>query len=109
MSLSPFTQNVIKIIKNIPAGKVLTYGIIAIIAGNPRGARQVSWVLNSLSSKHQLPWHRVINSKGKISLGDFTGYTEQKELLEQEGILFGLQDKIDLNKFLWQIKSIDEI
>ncbi|MHA1457965.1 MAG: MGMT family protein [Promethearchaeota archaeon] len=63
---SEFTQEVIKIIKNIPKGKVLTYGMIAKLAGNPRAARQVSWILHSSSKKYDLPWHRVINSKVKF-------------------------------------------
>ena len=66
--MTKFTEEVLDIIKMIPKGKVMTYGQIAAYAGNPRGARQVSRILHSMSSSHELPWHRVINSKGGISL-----------------------------------------
>jgi methylated-DNA-protein-cysteine methyltransferase-like protein len=95
--LRNFTINVLDIIMKIPAGRVMTYGQIAGLAGNGRGARQVSWILHSMSEKHQLPWHRVVNSKGKISL---TG-SEQRELLELEGVEFNRTGAINLEKYQW--------
>ena len=97
-----FTNRVIEIIRSIPRGRVLTYGLIAAMAGNPRAARQVSRILHSSSRKHGLPWHRVINSRGTISLPRGKGYEDQKELLIAEGIIFSEDDTIDLNKFLWR-------
>lgn len=93
-----FTENCIKVIKLIPKGRVMSYGQIASWAGNPRAARQVSRVLHSMSRTHDLPWHRVINSKGKISL---TGnkYELQKELLLQEGIRIDTDGRIDMMAF----------
>ena len=96
-----FHEAVIKAIKKIPRGRVASYGQIASLAGNPRAARQVVRALHSSSDKEKLPWHRVINSKGKISLQPGSGYELQKALLEQEGIVFGLEDKIDMNRFMW--------
>ena len=61
--MNPFTERVINIIKSIPIGKVMSYGQIAKVAGSPRGARQVVRILHSMSEKHKLPWHRVINAK----------------------------------------------
>ncbi|MFX0147601.1 MAG: MGMT family protein, partial [Candidatus Hodarchaeota archaeon] len=84
--IESFSQQVKQLIKQIPFGKVATYGQIATLAGNPRGARQVSWILHSSSKKDNLPWHRVINSKGGISLPIGGGYETQKRLLELEGI-----------------------
>ena len=107
--VSEFTENVIHIIKHIPEGKVLTYGSIAVLAGSPRGARQVTRVLHSLSRKHNLPWYRVVNSKGKISPRDPVFYEEQRTLLESEGIEFGIKDRIDFDKYFWNIKSIQDI
>ena len=104
-----FTENVIHIIRHIPEGKVLTYGTIAALAGSPRGARQVTRILHSSSRKHNLPWHRVINSSGKISLKHPAAYHEQKVLLESEGIVFSKDDQIDLKKYLWSIRSIIEL
>lgn len=97
-----FHQKVIGIIKSIPKGKVATYGQIAALAGNPRAARMVVRVLHSSSGKEKLPWHRVINSKGSISLKPGTGYEVQKALLEKEEIIFKQDDSIDLKRFLWQ-------
>ena len=96
-----FSQRVKDVIKRIPRGKVATYGQIAAMAGNPRGARQVVWLLHSSAMKDKLPWHLVINKQGKISLGPGRGYEIQRQLLENEGVRFGLQDRIDLDKFLW--------
>ena len=92
----------INAIKNVPRGKVATYGLIALVAGNPRGARQVAWTLHSVTEKEKLPWHRLINSQGKISLPKGGGYETQKELLLEEGVTFDQQDRIDLDRFLWQ-------
>ncbi len=96
--MSPFTQEVINIISAIPAGKVASYGQIALVAGNPRGARQVSRILHTCTKKYNLPWHRVINSQGKISLKD-EGFELQYGLLKSEGIEFGLSNTIDFKKF----------
>ena len=97
----PFTETVKRIIKKIPRGKVATYGQIAALAGNPRAARQVVRILHSSSRKDKLPWHRVINSKGTISLPPNEGYELQKSLLEKEGVEFGIGDKVDFDRFLW--------
>ena len=94
--MTEFTEQVLEIISNIPHGSVMTYGQIAAYAGNPRGARQVSRILHSMTEKHQLPWHRVINSKGGISLPGEAGFI-QGEMLANEGIQV-LNKKIDLKK-----------
>jgi methylated-DNA-protein-cysteine methyltransferase-like protein len=100
---------VIHIIKNIPKGKVLTYGFIAKLAGNPRAARQVSWVLHSSSKKHHLPWHRVISSNGSLSMKSIEDKQYQKKLLELEEIKFLDNFKINLKKYLWNPESFELI
>jgi len=100
-----FHQRAVKIIKKIPKGKVATYGLIAAMAGNPRGARQVVWALNANWEKDKLPWHRVINSKGRISLPRGQGYELQKSLLKKEGIHFSADDAVDLKRYLWTPRS----
>ena len=95
------TQRIKDIIKKIPRGKIATYGQIATSAGNPRAARLVIWVLNSSSQKDKLPWHRVINRNGKISLKPNQGYEIQKMLLEKEGVKFDKNDVIDFERYLW--------
>ena len=98
-----YSERVKELIKQIPYGKVATYGQIATYAGNPRAARQVAWILHSSSKKDNLPWHRVINSKGRISLPPQRGYGIQKKLLEQEGIIFKEDGSVNLDIYLWLI------
>ena len=93
-----FTQNVLKIIKLIPEGKVMTYGQIARLAGNPRAARQVSRLLHSMSQKHELPWHRVINAQGKIAIQNEEAAENQRMALEDEGIPV-IKWRINLQEF----------
>ncbi|WP_010098623.1 MGMT family protein [Ornithinibacillus scapharcae] len=99
--MTSFTQTIIEIIKQIPAGKVMTYGQIAKLAGSPRGARQVVRILHSMSKKYQLPWHRVVNAKGQIAIKDEATHQEQVLNLEAEGIEIGMHDTIDLKAYQW--------
>jgi methylated-DNA-protein-cysteine methyltransferase-like protein len=99
--MEAFTREVMQIIKSIPEGKVCTYGTIALMAGQPNGARQVTRIIHSMSRKHNLPWFRIINGKGFISLPKSHGYDEQKALLQSEGVEFDEKDRIDLKKYLW--------
>ncbi|GKX36462.1 MGMT family protein [Pectobacterium versatile] len=96
-----FRQRVFQIVAAIPYGKIATYGDIAQLADSPRASRQVGGVLKRLPKDSKLPWHRVINRKGEISLvgGD---YVRQKSALQAEGIIFNRQGKIDLTKYRWQ-------
>jgi len=96
-----FTESVKSLIKKIPKRKVATYGHIATLAGSPRAARQVVRILHSSSRKDKLPWHRVVNSKGKISLKPDQGYELQRSLLEDEGVVFDDNGAIDLDRYLW--------
>lgn len=104
--MQPFTQRVIDIIKKIPEGRVMTYGQIAREAGSPRAARQVVRVLHSMSRKYQLPWHRVINSKGQIGLQDEESYQDQLLSIESEGIEVGMNGVIDLEKYQYHPESL---
>jgi len=96
--MTEFTKEVIRIIQNIPSGKVMTYGQIATQAGNPWGARQVVRILNSSSNAYHLPWHRVLNAKGGISLTGIGGW-EQGQRLLQEDILV-IDGFVDLDLYL---------
>ncbi|MEH7505346.1 MGMT family protein [Neobacillus drentensis] len=100
--MTPFTENVVEIIRSIPEGKVATYGQIAGLAGSPRAARQVVRALHSMSKKYCLPWHRVINAKGQIALRDDESYNEQRLSLEAEGVEIGLNGVIDLDRYQWK-------
>ncbi|TRZ36578.1 MGMT family protein [Niallia circulans] len=94
--MTPFTKKVMEIIQSIPTGKVMTYGQIARIAGSPRGARQVVRILHSSSQKYQLPWHRVVNAKGAIVIKAEEGNSLQKQLLEEEGVVFYREGVLEL-------------
>jgi len=91
-----------QVVAGIPRGHVLTYGEVARLAGMSRAARRVSLAMRRAPRSMKLPWHRVINAQGKISFPqDSTGYQRQKELLQQEGVVF-LNGKIDLQRFGYQ-------
>ncbi|SFI76753.1 methylated-DNA-protein-cysteine methyltransferase related protein [Paenibacillus sp. UNC496MF] len=97
--MTPFTADVLKIVSNIPAGRVMTYGGIAERAGSPRAARQVVRILHSMSDKHGLPWHRVINAKGEIAIGSDEGRFLQRALLEEEGVYVNPAGVVDLDEY----------
>ncbi len=97
-----FEQRVKELIRRIPRGKVATYAQIASLAGNYRSARQVARVLHSSSDKDRLPWHRVINSRGGISLRPGRGFETQRRLLRQEGVAADRTGHVDLSVFLWE-------
>jgi methylated-DNA-protein-cysteine methyltransferase related protein len=99
------TNPIVEVVLRIPKGKVATYGQIARAAGYPNGARVVVWTLNSQSRKHGLPWHRVVNAKGTISLAPGDGYELQKSMLVAEGVEFDTRDRIDLKRFGWDFSE----
>jgi len=101
-----FYHRVLKILKQIPPGRIATYGQIALYAGNPRAARQVAWILHSSSDKERLPWQRVINRQGFISLKAGAGFEQQKAMLTAEGVRVDRNGKIELSRFIWKPRKI---
>lgn len=99
---SPFTRKAKEVIRAIPRGRIATYGQIAALAGRERAARGVAWVLHSSSDAAGLPWHRVINGRGGISLGRGRGFEEQKKRLIAEGVVVGRGGRVDLKRFKWE-------
>ncbi|MDD2822652.1 MAG: methylated-DNA--[protein]-cysteine S-methyltransferase [Candidatus Daviesbacteria bacterium] len=100
--LTNFKQKVIQIVKKIPRGKVTTYGTVSTLAGNLRGARMVGGILHFNSDKYDLPWHRVINREGYISIKRLEYPKElQKALLQQEGIEVSEGFIVNLKKYGW--------
>jgi methylated-DNA-protein-cysteine methyltransferase-like protein len=97
-------NKIYSIVKNIPSGKVATYGQIAALVGPGMPARIVGFALHGISEDLDIPWHRVINSQGKISysIPRSDGDSLQKILLENEGVLFNASGRIDLQKYLWR-------
>ncbi len=101
-----FKNNVIQIVKKIPYGKVTTYGTVALLASLPRGARFVAGVLHFNSEKNNLPWHRVINRNGFISIRSLEHPKAlQKALLQEEGIQVSDDFMINLKKYGWSGNS----
>lgn len=100
--MQAFTERAIEIIKNIPEGKVMTYGQIAAFAGSPRGARQVARLLHSMSSKYGLPWHRVVNAAGQIVISDEESRFAQQAFLEEEGVEVKASGKVDLRLYRFE-------
>jgi len=96
-----FTQRVYQVIAAIPYGRVATYGTIARLAGSPRAARQVGGILCRLPEDTRLPWHRVVNRFGTLSLRD-QDYHRQQERLQQEEIRCDPAHPIDLHRYGWQ-------
>ena len=97
-----FFQRVYRIVQRIPAGQATSYGAIARMLGNPRGARTVGWALHSLPEGSDVPWQRVINSQGRISTSCREHSARvQRELLEAEGICFDERGYIDWERFGW--------
>lgn len=95
-----YRERVYAIVRRIPAGKVMTYGQLALILGEGYTARTVGYVMHG--SDETVPWQRVINSQGKCSTGRLTiPLNLQQELLEAEGIVFNAAGKCDLSTFQW--------
>ena len=94
------------IIRRIPRGRVATYGQVARLAGRPRHARQVGYALYALPEGSKLPWHRVVNATGGLSVGRVTpgGDLRQRFKLEREGVEFSLNGKIALRHYGWSAK-----
>ncbi len=99
-----FFKKVYEAVRRIPPGHVSTYGDIAKRLGNVRIARHVGWALSALNDTHaEVPWHRVINAKGRISapVGSHQ-MLAQTLALEGEGVTVSASGAIDLNLFRWQ-------
>jgi len=95
---------VYRVVRQIPRGKVVTYGQVAAILGQPRAARAVGHALRMLPPVllRAVPWQRVINAAGRISYrGDLYRPDDQRELLEAEGVHFRRNDRVDLERTRW--------
>ena len=94
------------VVRRIPRGKVATYGQVAALAGLPRRARFVGYALHALPTGSVVPWHRVVNAAGKLSLGAISpaGALEQRMRLEREGVRFA-GGRVRLREFGWQPRA----
>jgi methylated-DNA-protein-cysteine methyltransferase-like protein len=92
-------ERIWRTVSRIPRGKVATYGTVARLSGLPSQARLVGYALHALPPGMEIPWQRVVNAEGRISLRGDTGHA-QRLRLEEEGIVF-TRGRIDLNLFGW--------
>ena len=93
-------ERIYTVLQQVPPGKVVTYGQVAELAGLGAGARQVGAALKGLPKDSQIPWHRVINAQGKISLPEGAPYQRQADLLAKEGVTL-LNGRVNLRSYQW--------
>src|SRR2546423_7905795 len=93
-----------RVVGRIPRGRVATYGQIARLAGLPGQARLVGYAMHALPSGSDVPWQRVVNAKGEISIPGDNG-AWQRELLEREGVRFDARRRVPLATFQWRPKA----
>jgi methylated-DNA-protein-cysteine methyltransferase-like protein len=99
----PLYERIYAMVRRIPPGRVTTYGRIAALVGGCT-ARMVGYAMAALKrgTAPDVPWQRVINAKGKVSVhGDGIGNAMQRAILEQEGVIFDANDRVDFEKFGW--------
>ena len=100
--MTDFAVAVERLVKRCPRGRVVSYGGVAAMLGQPRAARAVGRVLNALPEGSTVPWWRVVNSKGEISIrGVQHGDVLQRKLLEQEGVKFNRSGRISWDDYGW--------
>lgn len=100
---SPLYERIYTLVRLVPRGRVTTYGRIAELVGGCT-ARMVGYAMAALKNHHVpgVPWQRVINAQGKISIhGDGIGNALQRTLLEEEGVIFDQQGRVDFERFGW--------
>ncbi len=98
-----FNRIVYDIIREIPPGKVISYGQIASLAGQPNWSRKVGRALSHVPSGLDLPCHRVVNSQGRLA----PGWAEQRILLESEGVVLKPNGCVDLRQYGWKLFDIE--
>jgi len=95
-------ERIYAVVRRIPRGRVATYGDVASLAGRPGHARQVGYALHALRPGQRVPWHRVVNARGTISLRRRPGDDlTQRMLLEREGVRFDQRGRLDLRRLRW--------
>jgi methylated-DNA-protein-cysteine methyltransferase-like protein len=102
-TLPPFYHLVYRVVRRVPRGKVVTYGQVAAILGQPRAARAVGMALGALRGPllESVPWQRVIAASGRCSHRDGFWASVQRDLLEREGVGFDRRGHLDLAKVRW--------
>jgi len=100
-SISSSYQAIYSVVRRIPRGRVASYGQVAAEAGLTNAARQVGYALHALPHGSAVPWHRVVNAQGAISLRNHHALT-QRMLLTREGVRFNARERVELARFGWK-------
>src|SRR2546423_12944848 len=110
LPVNPFYHRIYRVVRHIPKGRVATYGVVARLAGRPGAARTVGWALSALPDESEVPWWRVLNAAGRISLsGADHGSVVQRALLLREGVKFAPGGAVNLAAFGWPAEAYDSV
>ena len=108
--MNPFYHRIYRVVGKIPKGRVATYGIVARLAGRPGAARTVGWALSALPDENDVPWWRVINAAGRISLAAHDhNAVLQRALLLREGVRFAPGGAVSLGSYGWPAESYNGV
>lgn len=102
MDIAAFFEDVYAVVSEIPPGKVISYGDIALLLGQPGHSRLVGRALREVPTEKDIPCHRVVNAQGRLA----PGWVGQRLLLEEEGIGFRPNGVVDLKKFRWNWREV---
>jgi len=109
-SVNPFYHRIYRVVGKIPKGRVATYGLVARLAGRPGAARTVGWALSALPEENDVPWWRVINAAGRISLAAHDhNAVLQRALLLREGVRFAPGGAVSLGSYGWPAESYNGV
>lgn len=96
-------ERIYAVVRRIPRGRVATYGQVAQLAGLPGHARQVGYALHAMATERPVPWHRVMNARGEVSVrSEPGGDSAQRAFLEREGVVFDRSGRVDLARYQWR-------
>lgn len=96
-----FSERVYRVVRRVPAGRVIAYGEVAALLGAPRAARGVGSALAAMPEGSSVPWWRVVNARGEISLAHHRGRL-QRSLLEAEGVRFARGGRVEWDRYGWK-------
>ncbi|OHX17956.1 hypothetical protein BI343_10260 [Chromobacterium amazonense] len=101
-----FARRVLALLAQVPVGRVVTYGRLAELAGYPRHSRHVGRLLGHLPEGISAPWHRVVGAGGRLSRPGSEQADWQRVLLEEEGVAFHVNGKVDIRICEWPVEVV---
>ena len=108
--MNPFYRRIYRVVRHVPRGRVVTYGVVARLARLPGAARTVGWALSALPDDTDVPWWRVVNAAGRISLaGHEHAGVVQRALLLREGVRFAPAGGVNLGVYGWPAEAYSTV